>query len=108
MQVTSAYSCRTREIEDVGTVELVYVARLLRMGDESFLLPVRCGDLLEVGLLAEGSWIGGQSGQLPKRQETFMGAEWATSHSQYHAYCSPLNPRVQGEHLTIQLSWIAP
>ena len=72
MQVTSAYSCRTREIEDVGTVELVYVARLLRMADESFLLPVWCGDLLEVGLLAEGSWIGRWSGQLPERQETFM------------------------------------
>ena len=57
MKVTSADSCRMREIEGVGTVELVYVTRLLRMGGESFLLPVRCGDLLEVGLLAKGSWM---------------------------------------------------
>ena len=48
---------------------------------ESFLLPVWCGDLLEVGLLAEGSWVRRWSGQLPDGQETFMEAEWATSHS---------------------------
>ena len=39
--MTSADSCRTRETEGVGTVELVCVAGLLRMGDESFLLM--CG-----------------------------------------------------------------
>ena len=38
--VTSAGSCRTGEIEGVGTVELVCVGRLLRIGGESFLLPV--------------------------------------------------------------------
>ena len=40
MQVTSADSCRTREIESVGTVELVCVGGLLRMVGESLLLPV--------------------------------------------------------------------
>ena len=38
--MTSADSCRTKEIEGVGTVELVCVGELLRMGGESFLLPV--------------------------------------------------------------------
>ena len=38
--VTSAGSCRTREIEGVGTVELVCVGRLLWMGGKSLLLPV--------------------------------------------------------------------
>ena len=38
--VTSADSCRTREIEGVGTVELVGVGGLLRMVGESFLLLV--------------------------------------------------------------------
>ena len=33
-------SCRTGEIEGVGTVELVCVDGLLRMGGESLLLPV--------------------------------------------------------------------
>ena len=33
-------SCRTGEIEGVGTVELVCVGGLLRMGGESLLLPV--------------------------------------------------------------------
>ena len=50
-----ADSCRTGEIEGVGTVEQVCLARLLRMGGQSFLLPVWCGDLLEVGLLAKES-----------------------------------------------------
>ena len=54
MKVTLADSCRTREIEGVGTVELVSKTRLLRMGGESFLLHVPCGDLLEVCLLAKG------------------------------------------------------
>ena len=52
-------SCRMREIEVVGTVELVCVGRLLRMGGESFLLPVWCGDLLEVVSLLRGSWMSG-------------------------------------------------
>ena len=38
MQVASADSCRTRETDGVGTVELVCVAGLLTMGGESFLL----------------------------------------------------------------------
>ena len=40
MQAKSADSCRTIEIEGVGTVELVRVGGLLRMSDESLLLPV--------------------------------------------------------------------
>ena len=40
MQVTSADSCRLSGIEDVGTVELVYVVRLLRIGGDSLLVPV--------------------------------------------------------------------
>ena len=38
--VTSAGSCRTGEIEGVGTVVFVYVGTLLRMDVESLLLPV--------------------------------------------------------------------
>ena len=38
--VTSADSCRTGEIEGVGAVEHVCLGRLLRMGNESLLLPV--------------------------------------------------------------------
>ena len=36
----SADSCRIRVIESVGTVELVYVGGLLRMGGDSLLVPV--------------------------------------------------------------------
>ena len=50
--VASAGSCRTWEIEDVGTVALMCLGGLLRIGDESLLLPV-----LEVGSLAKGSWM---------------------------------------------------
>ena len=52
-------SCRMREIEVVGTVELVCIGRLLRMGGEYFLLLVWCGDLLEMGSLPRGSWMSG-------------------------------------------------
>ena len=38
--VTSTDSCRMGEIEGVGTVELVCVGGLLRMGGESLLLHV--------------------------------------------------------------------
>ena len=55
--MTSAGPCRTIEIEGVGIVELVCVCRLLRMGNESFLLPLWCGNLLEEGLLAKGTWM---------------------------------------------------
>ena len=43
----SANSCRMGEVENVGTVELVCVGRLLRMGCDPFLIPV-CGSV--------GSW----------------------------------------------------
>ena len=39
VMVTSAGSCRTGQVEVVGTVELVCVGGLLRMGGESLLLP---------------------------------------------------------------------
>ena len=55
--MTSADSCRARGIEGVGTVGLVCVGRLLRMGGES--PNYLCGDLLEVGSLAKGSWMFG-------------------------------------------------
>ena len=57
MKVTPSDSCRTREIEGVGTAELVLMTRLLRMGCETFLWHVWSGDLLEVSLLAKGSWM---------------------------------------------------
>ena len=38
----SANSCRIGEVEIVGAVELVCVGRLLKMGCDSFLMPV-CG-----------------------------------------------------------------
>ena len=40
----AADSCRMREVEVVGTVELVCVGRLLRMGWDSFLIRV-CGSV---------------------------------------------------------------
>ena len=56
VMVTSAGSCRTEEVSGVGTVGLVCVSRLLKMGCGPILIPV-CG------------FVGGG--------ET-MGAEWAT------------------------------
>ena len=50
---TSAGSCRTGEDEGVGTVELVCVGGLLRWVVNLFYCL--CGDLFEVGSLAEGS-----------------------------------------------------
>ena len=47
VQVTSPYSCRMRRIESVGTVELVFVGRLLMIGGDSF--PSLCMDQLAVG-----------------------------------------------------------
>ena len=76
-----ADSCRTREIEGAGMVELVYMTRLLRMGGESFLLHLWSRDLLEVRLLTKGIWMWGWLGQLLDGQKTFMVAGWATSHS---------------------------
>ena len=40
----TADSCRIGEVEGVGTVELVCVGRLLRMGCDSFVMPV-CGSV---------------------------------------------------------------
>ena len=42
--MASTDSCRIGEIEGVGTVELVYVGTLLRMGCDSLLMPV-CGSV---------------------------------------------------------------
>ena len=39
--MTSVNSCRMREVEVVGSVELVYVGGLLRMGGDSLLVPVK-------------------------------------------------------------------
>ena len=36
----SAVSCRMKEIESVGMVQLVHIDRLLRMGSDSLLTPV--------------------------------------------------------------------
>ena len=79
MQAKSADSCRTREIEGVRTVELVCVGGLLRMSDESALLPVRRS--VGGGFTGKGDldvWV---VRQLPGNQETSMGAEWPTSQS---------------------------
>ena len=53
--MTSAGSCRTGEVEGVGTVEPVCVGGLLRWVVNLFYCL--CGDLLEVGSLAKGSWM---------------------------------------------------
>ena len=50
----SADSCRMGEVEGVGMVELVCVGRLLRMGCDSFVMPV-CGSL---GSAEPGSRMG--------------------------------------------------
>ena len=44
MQVTSPESCRMRETEGVGMVELVSLGRMLRMGGDSLLMPA-CGSV---------------------------------------------------------------
>ena len=44
MQVTSPESCRMRETDGVGTVELVSLGRMLRMGGDSLLMPA-CGSV---------------------------------------------------------------
>ena len=38
--MTSADACRMKRIEEVGTVEMVYVGGMLRMGYDSLLVPV--------------------------------------------------------------------
>ena len=53
---------------------------VLRMGYQSFLLPVWCGDLMEVGVLV--TELGERLVRaVPDGQGTFMVAGWATSHS---------------------------
>ena len=65
-------SCRMREVEGVGTVELVCVGTLLRMGCDSFLMHV-CGSIGGGELLwkqnglpwehsVENKWAGGGGG----------------------------------------------
>ena len=64
VELTSADSCRMRGIEVLGTVELVYVGRLLRMNGDSLLVPVwrSFGDgftnkgELDVWLVTAGTW----------------------------------------------------
>ena len=51
----SADSCRMGEVENVGTVELVCVGRLLRMGCDLFLMSVR-------GFVEGGETLWEQSG----------------------------------------------
>ena len=68
----SVDSCRMREVEGVGTVELVCVGTLLRMGCDSFLMHV-CGSIGGGELLwkqnglpwehsVENKWAGGGAG----------------------------------------------
>ena len=71
--VTSGGCCRTGEVEGVGTVELVCVGGLLRVGGESLLLPV--WGSVGGGSMGKWSWMLGYSGQLPDGQETSMGWE---------------------------------
>ena len=66
VQGTSAVSSRMKEIEGVGTVYLVYLGELLRMGSDC---------LLEMDSLAKGNQMCGWSGQVPDDQGTSMGAE---------------------------------
>ena len=40
VHVTSADSCRIREIEGMRMLELVYQARFFRMGGDSLVMPV--------------------------------------------------------------------
>ena len=53
VMVTSAGSCKTGEVEGVGTVEPVCLGGLLRWVVNLFYCL--CGDLLEVGSLAQES-----------------------------------------------------
>ena len=62
--VTSGGCCRTGEVEGVGTVELVCVGGLLRMGGESLLLPVW------------GSVGGGFNGQVELDAWVFWAVTW--------------------------------
>ena len=78
--MTSADSCRMRGIEGVETVELVYVGRLLGMGDDSLLLPMwrSVGD----GFTGKGE------------SDVWVDYSW-------------LNPGAREEHITSQLTWVA-
>ena len=52
----SADSCRTGEVESVGTVELVCVGKLLRIGCDPFLMSV-CGSVGGGETLWEQNWL---------------------------------------------------
>ena len=81
----SSDSCRMGEVEGVGMVELVCVGRLLRMGCDSFVMPV-CGSvgsgepgsgisyhgniLLRTN---EGAWGGGGGGEAETESLIFGG-----------------------------------
>ena len=80
MQVTSADYSKMWEIEGVGKLELVYVGGLLRMGGDYFLLPV---------------WRSVGGGFTSKGELEVL------------VDCSRLNLRVQEEHLTCWLTWVA-
>ena len=69
-----------RETEGVGTMELVYVGRLLRMGGDSFLLPL---------------W------------RSVGGGFTSKGESDVWADCSRVNLRAQGEHLTCWFARVA-
>ena len=57
------------------------VGGLLRMDNQSFLLPVWCGDLDGVGSVGERELGERLVRAVPDGQGTFMVAGWATSHS---------------------------
>ena len=115
-QETSADSCRMRGIEGVGTVELLYFGRLLRMGGDSLLVPVwrSLGDgftgkgesdtwLVRAGTWRPGNLYGSKMGYLslliscrwlmdflPHHRVTRLDSIFIqTSH--IHFYCFPLH-----------------
>ena len=72
----SASSCRMGEVEGVGTVELVCVGRLLRMGCDSFVMPM----CWSVGSGEPGSRMG-YHGNIPLRINVGKGGRDRKSNS---------------------------
>ena len=68
----SADSCRMGEVEGVGTVGLVCVGRLLRMGCDSFVMPL-CGS---VGSGEPGSRMGYHGNILLRTNGGRRGRDW--------------------------------
>ena len=66
--MTSADSCKVGEIEGVGTVGLLYVGKLLRMGCDSLLMPV-CGSVGDGGLLWEQNGLPWEHSVEDQREE---------------------------------------